>query len=87
VWATIEAPDGNNDSLWVRMDQGSWVKWNNIPDFTCSPVKNSDAGGAVMNYTLSTGSHFIEFAYREIGEVMFRLAPVEGTPEFAPCDD
>jgi hypothetical protein len=87
VFAEVGAPNKDNDSFWVRMDQGSWVKWNNIADGACSVVQNSDAGGATMNYTLQTGSHFIEIAYREIGTVMFRLVPTEADPEFSPCED
>jgi hypothetical protein len=86
-WAQISTPNLDNDSYWVRVDQGAWVKWNNIPNGTCSPVKNSDAGNAVMTYSLATGTHVIEFAYREIGAVMFNLTPVDANPEYAPCDD
>jgi hypothetical protein len=87
VWAEIVAPDHDHDSFWVRMDQGPWVKWNNIPTANCTVVKNSDSGSAVVLYNLTTGSHFVEFAYREIGTLMFRLSPVEGNPEIGSCDD
>jgi hypothetical protein len=68
------------------MDQGAWIKWNNIPNFTCTPVSNSDAGSTPVTFNLTTGSHFIEFAYREIGPVLVTLAPTEPTTT-APCFD
>jgi len=87
VWAAVGAPDLNNDSFWVRVDQGVWTKWNNIPTSNCVPVHDSDNGSAVKTYSLGTGSHFIEFAYREIGTTISRLAPTSVTVPFTPCDD
>ncbi|HXU81066.1 MAG TPA: hypothetical protein VN914_06700, partial [Polyangia bacterium] len=88
VWAETGAPDVNNDSFWFRMDQGTWIKWNNVPnDGGCHPVVNSDTGGNPVSFTLSTGSHFFEFAYREIGTVLGRFAPTETTVGFTPCED
>jgi hypothetical protein len=87
VWAEVGAPDPNNDSFWVRVDQGAWVKWNNISPVGCVPVHNSDNGGALMSYSLATGSHFVEFAYREIGTTIQRLAPTSITVDFTPCED
>jgi len=75
--AQVFAPNPDSDSFWVRMDGGTWVKWNNIvPDTTnCDydNVHNSDAGGASVNYSLSAGSHFIEFAYREEGAAISKV--------------
>jgi hypothetical protein len=88
VWAEVGAPNPDNDSFWFRMDQGTWIKWNNIPnDGGCHPVSNSDAGGNPVSFTLSQGSHFFEFAYREIGTVLGRFAPTETTVGFTPCED
>jgi hypothetical protein len=50
-------------------------------------VHNSDNGGALMSYSLATGSHFVEFAYREIGTTIQRLAPTSITVDFTPCED
>jgi hypothetical protein len=88
VWAEATAPNIDNDSFWFRMDQGTWIKWNGIPnDGGCHPVANSDAGGAPVTFTLSQGSHFFEFAYREIGTVLGRFAPTETSVGFTPCED
>jgi hypothetical protein len=73
VFAELEAPNTGSDSYWVRMDQGAWVKWNGISGNTCIPVRNSDASNAQVVYTLTAGSHFLEFAYREPGVKLFRF--------------
>jgi hypothetical protein len=87
-FAEVGAPNLDNDSFWVRVDQGNWIKWNNIPnDGGCHPVSNSDAGGGPVTFNLATGSHSIEFAYREIGAVLYRLAPSDPNPALAPCED
>jgi hypothetical protein len=87
VWAEVDAPDHDNDSFWVRMDQGAWIKWNNISPTSCVPVHNSDAGGARVTFSVSNGSHFIEFAYREVGTGLGRIAPTSPNPVFTPCQD
>src|SRR5262249_13141305 len=86
VWAEVAAPDHDNDSFWVRMDQGPWIKWNNISPVGCVPVSDSDHGCAKVTFEDANGSHFIEFAYREIGTRLGRFAPSE-PGEFPPCED
>jgi hypothetical protein len=68
VWFMTSVFDKDHDSFWVRMDEGSWIKWNNIPDF-CGRVSNSDAGGAAVTFTLAAGTHRLELATRETGLV------------------
>lgn len=87
VFAEVDVPNTSSDSYWVRMDQGPWVKWNNIPNFTCSPVRNSDAGGAIQNYHLNPGSHTLEFAYREVGTSLVRFGLTPYTEFASPCED
>jgi hypothetical protein len=90
--AQVTAPNPDSDSFWVRVDGGAWIKWNNIvPGPTCgyANVRNSDAGGASMNYSLGVGSHNIEFAYREEGAKISKVLVTNGTETFdvGPCFD
>jgi hypothetical protein len=74
--AQVVVPNKGSDSFWVRVDQGAWVKWNNIvPKPPCSwdNVRNSDAGGTPMVWTLGAGSHSFEMAYREVGTGFMRV--------------
>jgi hypothetical protein len=90
--AQVTAPNPDSDSFWVRVDGGTWIKWNNIvpgPSCNYANVRNSDAGGASMNYTLGPGSHKIEFAYREEGAKISKIE-LNTSPEtfdFGPCFD
>ena len=70
VWGRVITPTADDDSLWVSMDGGSFVKWNSIPlnsSWAWDDVHNSDNGGAVMTYSLAQGSHTLVIANREDG--------------------
>jgi hypothetical protein len=74
IWANVVGLEltpirTDRDSFWVRMDDGPWIKWNNIKDW-CDDVHNSDDGGRPMIYDLAPGSHRYEFAPREGGIVL-----------------
>jgi hypothetical protein len=68
-WVQPLIPDLNpkdHDSIWARLDDGTWIKWNNMTPF-CAPIANSDAGGARVTFTVAPGMHRMEFAPREGG--------------------
>jgi hypothetical protein len=62
----------DHDSIWARMDDGAWIKWNNMVGF-CAPISNSDAGGARATFTVAPGMHRMEFAPREGGLLLDTL--------------
>jgi hypothetical protein len=66
LWFMTEIASNMRDSFWARMDNGAWIKWNNIAAF-CDVVSNSDAGGARVTFSLAAGSHTFELANRETG--------------------
>jgi len=74
LWFVVGAPDTNHDSFWARMDEGTWIKWNGIPQ-GCSPVSNSDAGGARVTFNVAAGTHRFELATRETGAFNGAPAP------------
>ncbi len=72
IWGRAIATTGGGDSFWVRVDGGSWIKWNQIAggtatNWTWDDVHNTDNSGQVMSYTLSAGSHTLEIGDREAG--------------------
>ena len=72
IWGAVVARNTSDDSFWVRMDFGPWVKWNDWQithvDFCeWEDIHNSDTGGQPIHYNLGAGSHTLEFAYREDG--------------------
>jgi hypothetical protein len=78
-WAIIEAPNKDSDSFWVRVDDGDWIKWNNLrpqdPEASCTwdVLHDSDNGDSSVKLSLGVGSHVIEVAYREEGATLDRL--------------
>jgi hypothetical protein len=86
VWALVGAPDTDNDSFWVRIDQGSWIRWNGFTDGTCDDVHDSLNGNQAVTFNLSAGSHFLEFAYREVGATLDHIAVAEPSNN-QPCSD
>jgi hypothetical protein len=68
MWAEIIAPNHDQDSFWVRWDDGSWINWNNLADSGCETLHDSARSGSpIVRTVLPAGSHRIEWAYREGG--------------------
>ena len=61
LFARMQGPTANDDSFWVRMDNGTWVMWNNWwnPAWVWVQFPNT--------FNLSAGSHTLTVAYREDG--------------------
>jgi len=74
LWFDMIVPDKSHDSFWVRMDQGAWIKWNNIPH-GCARVTNAAAADAPVTFDVAGGSHRFELAPRETGVVAGFPAP------------
>ena len=72
VWARCRVPTADDDSYWVKMDNGVWTMWNNISggsSFQWDYVRY----GADNTYTLAPGSHTLTFAYREDGALLDKI--------------
>jgi hypothetical protein len=74
VWGRFLAGAGmtSDDSLWVRMDSGTWTQWNDIYTrvgavWGWDAVHDSPAANVLVTYTLTAGTHTLEIAYREDG--------------------
>jgi glucose/arabinose dehydrogenase len=68
IWGRTYAPNKDRNSFWVRVDNGTWYKWNgiNISDnWSWDDVHNYDAGSTPVTWNLSAGSHTLKIAYRE----------------------
>jgi len=70
LWGRVIAPNGNDDSFWVRIDGGDWVRWNDIPqgaNWAWDDVHDADKGNAPLEAWLEAGDHTLELRYREDG--------------------
>jgi GH35 family endo-1,4-beta-xylanase len=74
VWIRRKTPNANDDSFWVRMDNGSFAMWNNIP------VASSWAWAQYPStFNLSAGNHTLTFGYREDGAQLDKVYITSGT--------
>ncbi len=67
--ARVKAPSNNDDSFWVRVNGGTWIKWwqgVQTSNFNWKEVLNSP-------FSLAVGNHIIEFAYREDGTLLDKI--------------
>jgi len=88
MWAAVFGPNGDQDSFWVRWDDGAWIKWNNLDG--CETLHDSSKSGEpIVRPTLGAGSHRLEWAYREGGARLSNvLVLTPDTPDQQPqCSD
>ncbi|WP_200240875.1 SdrD B-like domain-containing protein [Thiohalocapsa halophila] len=75
LFGRVIAEDGRDDSFWVRIDGGDWVRWNGIErgrNWVWDQVHDADAGDAPLELYLEPGRHTLELAYREDGTKLDR---------------
>jgi uncharacterized repeat protein (TIGR02543 family) len=64
----INAVGNNNNSYWVRLNGGTWIKFNDIPsnaNWVWNVVWNSDVSQAPLAFNLIAGVNTIDFGMRE----------------------
>ena len=64
---TFQTTTGN-DSYWVRLNGGTWYKFNDVPrvaGYEWWRVWNSDNGGAYVDFPVLAGPNVLEISYRE----------------------
>lgn len=75
-WARTRAHDGSENSFWVRVNDGAWMRWNDFPKdgaWRWSMVHDEDRGGEVAQFDLQPGENTLEFAAREGGARIDRV--------------
>jgi hypothetical protein len=89
MWAEILAPNGNQDSFWVRWDDLQWINWNNLTQFCETLHDSAKSGSPIVRTVLPAGSHRIEWAYREGGaRLLDNIILLQDSPgQGQPCDD
>jgi hypothetical protein len=86
VWGRVIAPTLADDSFWVRMDDGPWYNWNQIPlgdVWHWDDVHDSSHASVALTWSLKPGAHTLTLAYREDGVALDRLL-VTADPTFVP---
>ena len=61
IWARTRAPTIDNNSFWVRVDAGAWIRYNNIPwgnaGFAWDDIHDSDNNDVRVEFNLTAGNH------------------------------
>lgn len=76
VWGRVITEDDDENSFWIRVNGGQWVRWNGIDeddDWRWRLVHDDDSGDEVSHFTLRAGPNTLEMAYREDGAKMDRF--------------
>jgi beta-lactamase regulating signal transducer with metallopeptidase domain len=85
IWARTRIDDDDEDSFWVRANDGAWFAWNGIEaddDWEWSAVRAEGAAHAIA-IDLRAGDNTITFAYREPGARLDRLL-ITNDPRLTP---
>lgn len=70
IWGRAFSPNGRSNSLWVRVDEGRWIRWNSIGEtgqWSWDDVHDWDQNKEAVSFELSKGEHTLEVARREAG--------------------
>jgi len=76
VFGRAKAPNSASNSLWVRANGGTWVKWFNIApgtSFNWLRVKDYNNNDNDVFVNLAQGSNTVEVATREAGTLLDKL--------------
>jgi hypothetical protein len=75
VWARVITPTFDDDSYWVKMDTGDWIRWNGIAASVGSEWDWDDVhdDNGTITFELETGSHTLTICYREDGALLDKL--------------
>ena len=69
IWARTRAATFDNNSFWVRVNDGAWIRYNDMPygsnGFQWDDVHDADQDNARVTFDLGPGRHQLEFAFRE----------------------
>ncbi len=86
VWVREYAANANDDTCWVRMDNGQYTVWTMqrpaTPMLLWDAVNNS-AGQDPIRYNLTAGAHTLRIKHREDGAAIDRIV-ITDDPAFVP---
>jgi len=78
---TVLAPNTNQDSFWVRVDNGTWWRWGMpSPSSSWRSLAVTDASNQQVSVALGVGQHCIDVWNRESGTRFNRFELVASAP-------
>lgn len=87
-WARVITPSLDEDSFWLRIDEGAWIQWNDIAHgdaWLWVDVRPFEQRTDRYSFALTAGAHTLRISYRELGARLDRLL-LTTDPDFVPSD-
>jgi len=87
IWGRANTPTYDDDSFWLKVDNGSWARWNGIrasgSDWHWDAVRDENLGSDALVYSLAAGQHTLTVCLREDGAGLDKLLLTNsvGTPQ------
>ncbi|MBN2806827.1 MAG: T9SS type A sorting domain-containing protein [Prolixibacteraceae bacterium] len=90
VWGRVKAPSYDDDSFWIKVNNGEWTNWNGLAvktNWEWMAVFNGSAENHVI-YPLDTGWHTLSLCFREDGAAIdkFYLTNTGNQPDGLGAD-
>lgn len=88
VWGRVITPSLDEDSFWLRFDDGAWIQWNDIAhldQWHWVDVRPFEQRTDRYLFPLAAGHHTLRIAYRELGAKLDKLV-FTSDPDFVPAD-
>jgi hypothetical protein len=77
IWGKVITPSLDEDSFWVRIDDGEWIQWNDISHqdqtWHWDDLRPFESRADRFMVPFSEGPHMIRVSYRELGSKLDRL--------------
>lgn len=68
IWGRTRVPSADDDSFWVRVNDGDWINWNGIRGGNAWQWDYVHGGtGEAILFALESGNHTLTVSYREDG--------------------
>ncbi|WP_276260062.1 G8 domain-containing protein [Haloglomus litoreum] len=81
VRGRVQAPDGNADSFWVRVDGGEWHRWDGMRTRGGWEWESVPGEEGPRTFALPGGEHTLTVAFREDDTKLDRLVVTDDTTE------
>ncbi|WP_171037082.1 malectin domain-containing carbohydrate-binding protein [Maribacter algarum] len=76
IYARVSVPSQEDDSFWVRVNNGNWLRWNLIPgnsSFSWHQVHDRENNTVFLTFDLPEGANTIDIGHREDGAGIDKL--------------
>ncbi|HET8735283.1 MAG TPA: malectin domain-containing carbohydrate-binding protein, partial [Pricia sp.] len=76
IFGRVRTPSGTEDSFWVRVNGGTWVRWNNIPasnGFVWHRIHLNEQLSQPRSFEFVDGVNQVEIGHRESGAALDKL--------------